>query len=378
MEKKLRILITTGIFPPEIGGPATYAINLCRELRRLGCDVRIISYGDGIMAEHISAVKRNQNILIRYIKFFLLVWHLSPWADIVYTLDLISAGLPTTLAAKIRKKKVIFRTGGDFLWEKAIQKGWTNRPLIQYYERLSKTRKLREAVYQRLCAWVLCNMDLVFFSTSLQANIYKKVYRLPLSKIKLIPNAIANRPIQEVSGEFRDYLVFAGRLIKLKNIESLIRVVAELRNKGVKLVTFGQGPEKDNLQRLIGELGAEANILLKDSIEHDKLMSIIAGSKFVILPSLTEISPNLAFECLNMAKPIILTNQTGLSKELSRELITFDPLSVEDLKKNIEYLLNPAHLNEYAAKMKQLKIEKRGWDKIAAEHINIFKDLLNV
>ena len=373
----MKVLITSGIFPPDIGGPATYAINLCRELRRLGCEVRIITYGNGITAEGVLAVKRNQNILSRYIKFFLLAWRLSPWADIVYTLDLMSAGLPAAMAAKIRKKKVIFRTGGDFLWEKAMQKGWTDRPLLQYYERLQKTRNLAEAIYRRLCTWVLNRMDLVVFSTPLQADIYKKVYNLSPLKIKLIPNASTSRFVQEASDEFRDYLVFAGRLIKLKNLERLIGAVAELGDKGIKLVIFGQGPEKDNLQRLIKELNAEAYILLKNSIEHEKLINIIVGSKFVVLPSLTEISPNLALECLSMSKPIVLTNQTGLRKELIGELITFDPLSLEDLKKSIEYLLDPAHLSEYAAKMKQLKIEEWGWDKIAAEHINIFKNLLD-
>ena len=39
-----KILITTGIFPPDIGGPATYAETLARALVIRGFKVKVVTY----------------------------------------------------------------------------------------------------------------------------------------------------------------------------------------------------------------------------------------------------------------------------------------------------------------------------------------------
>ena len=43
----MRILISAGIFPPDIGGPATYADKLSKELALRGHEVAVLSYADG-------------------------------------------------------------------------------------------------------------------------------------------------------------------------------------------------------------------------------------------------------------------------------------------------------------------------------------------
>ena len=42
----MRILIATGIYPPDIGGPATYSKVLFDELPKNGIDTEILSFGE--------------------------------------------------------------------------------------------------------------------------------------------------------------------------------------------------------------------------------------------------------------------------------------------------------------------------------------------
>ena len=42
----MKILLVTGIFPPDIGGPATYIPNLARYLKKKGNEVRILTLAD--------------------------------------------------------------------------------------------------------------------------------------------------------------------------------------------------------------------------------------------------------------------------------------------------------------------------------------------
>lgn len=377
LDEKKRILIATGIFPPDIGGPATYAKNLRREFKNLGYEVKVVTYGEKSFINEerdLFAISRNQNIFSRYFKYFWKIYRLLDWADIFYALDLVSAGLPAVLVAKLKNKKAIFRTGGDFLWEKAFQAGWTNLPLAEYYP---AKKNFKEKILLNFSKWVLKNFDLVIFSTDLQKNIYKKYYGLRDENVKLIPNALPQISAPEKNIARNNDVIFAGRLIKLKNIDRLIKVFSEIKNKDNRLLIFGKGPQKNELEKKIIGSGQAERIKIMDSISHGELLQKIYECGFVILPSVTEISPNLALECISMGKPLLLTKYTGLDEKKIKKVITIDPMSDNDIRDKIEYLLDPANLSRYEEELRKAWEEKREWRDVAGDHVNIFKNLNN-
>lgn len=373
---KIRILIATGIFPPSIGGPATYAEFLRKELRNLGCEVGVVSYGDKNIQnknDNLYIIDNKQNILFKYIKYFFLILKLAQKFDIVYILDLMSAGFPATMAATLKGKKVVFRTGGDFLWEKAFNSDWTDLPLDSYYK---AKKNWREKFLMYFCRSILEAIDIVIFSTNLQKDIYKNYYNLKDKKIRFTGNAIPFIEIEEENKEYNNSIVFAGRLIELKNIERLIGAFNASNRKDEKLLIFGDGPLKEKIEKQISDLGLKDNILIEGAVRHGELLKAIAGCKFVILPSITEISPNLALECISMAKPIILTKNTGLSEDIVDKIIKVDPLSEDDIREKINYLLLPDNLAAYQKKLFGMKLPERSWRDLAQEHLNIFRELL--
>lgn len=371
---KINILIATGVFPPDIGGPATYAKNLRKEFKGMGHKVKVVTYGEKTYKNKsgdIFSINRNQNILTRYFKYFWKIYRLLDWADVFYTLDLVSAGLPSVLVAKLKNKKAIFRTGGDFLWEKSFQEGWTDLPLVEYYK---EKKNLKEKFLLNFSRRVLRKFNLVIFSTNLQKDIYKKYYDIEDEKIKLVPNALPVIKIMK-GDEQKKIILFAGRFIRLKNIERLIIAFSKLKSDAI-LHIYGKGPDKKKLKDLIKKMNQSERIMIMDSVFHNELIEKISESLFVILPSITEISPNLAIECISMGKPIILTKYTGIG-ELTANVITIDPLSENDIKEKIEYLSNDYNLRNYADKLKRVDIVKREWKDIAREHISIFNKILN-
>ncbi len=42
----MKILLATGIYPPDIGGPATYVRHLAQELTKRGTEVTVVTYGE--------------------------------------------------------------------------------------------------------------------------------------------------------------------------------------------------------------------------------------------------------------------------------------------------------------------------------------------
>src|SRR3989344_6861070 len=107
-----RILIATGVYPPESGGPATYAKLLEERLPSLGFTVSVLPF---------RAVRHLPKI-IRHAAYFWKCLRMARSADMVYALDTVSVGLPSALAAKLSGKKFVVRVPGDYAWEQARQR----------------------------------------------------------------------------------------------------------------------------------------------------------------------------------------------------------------------------------------------------------------
>ena len=54
----MKIILATGIFPPDIGGPAIYTEGLALELKKLGLEVKVVTYSD---SDVIKSKIRNSN-----------------------------------------------------------------------------------------------------------------------------------------------------------------------------------------------------------------------------------------------------------------------------------------------------------------------------
>jgi len=83
-------------------------------------------------------------------------------------------------------------------------------------------------------------------------------------------------------------IVSAGRLVKHKNIDRLIRALDIVRDKkpDVKCMIIGDGPERKNLEKLVGELGLESNVEFTGFLKDQKsVYSHIKASKVFVLPS---------------------------------------------------------------------------------------------
>src|SRR3989338_6868609 len=106
----MNIIIATGIFPPDIGGPATYVPLLAQELSKKGHTIMVVTYadtagvvvGDGYRVEKVS---RNIPKGWRHLWYFWKIVRNSRGVDSIYAQDPVSAGVPAVLASMICRKK---------------------------------------------------------------------------------------------------------------------------------------------------------------------------------------------------------------------------------------------------------------------------------
>lgn len=108
----MRILIATGLYPPEVGGPATYTKLLEERLPSHGIEVEVLPFR---AVRHLPPG-------VRHLVYFGKCFFRARKADIIYGQDTVSVGFPAALAAKLAGKKFLVRVPGDYAWEQARQR----------------------------------------------------------------------------------------------------------------------------------------------------------------------------------------------------------------------------------------------------------------
>ncbi|XOB41349.1 MAG: glycosyltransferase family 4 protein [Candidatus Nealsonbacteria bacterium] len=360
----MKIILATSIFPPDIGGPAQYVKNLERRLKERGIETEVISYNN---------LKKYPQPL-RFFLYSLNLFKRAQNIDIIYVFNLISCGLPAYCISRFFKKKFAIRIGGDFLWERKIELNNTEQSLKEYYQH---PKNLKEKFFIFLIKNILKGADIVIFSSNFQREIYLKHFQILKEKTVVVSNPFPEIETPTSKSENTYQFLYAGRLLKLKNLDKLIEVfnkVVEKTSKPLILKIIGDGPEKKNLEKKISDLGLNEKIVIEKSIPYSELLKEIVKSYVCILPSFTDISPNFILECIKLKKPVLLTKETEYYQEFKNSLIFLDPKDEKDIEEKITYLLDDINYQNYSVKIQNIPTTY-SWNDIVEKHILLFQKI---
>jgi glycosyltransferase involved in cell wall biosynthesis len=373
----MKILIITGIFPPEIGGPARYSENLATELvkKKIKTDVLCYSNEKNIGNYDFPVIKLSKKypmIIRNFLSLFLLVKPILN-SDIVYVLTT-SPGITSIpfLLSKIFKKKIILRPGSDFLWDRYTQKEGKELAVLNFYQTgLFKKKKINYFIF----SYLIKNVDFIIFPTIFLRNLYIKYY-----KLKEIKSAVIDYPFPEVRFDLSDRnnpikeIITACRFVRFKNLNRLIEAFSRIDYPNLVLKIIGDGPQEKELKEKVKLLNIEDRIIFEKTLPHSELLKRIKKSYLVIIPSIFEPGSFLGLESLKLKVPVLFTKEAGLYDQFKNDLIFLDPFSVEDIKEKIEYLLNKENYDKYCKKIAQINTS-RNWSNVADDHIKVFKNI---
>jgi len=108
-----------------------------------------------------------------------------------------------------------------------------------------------------------------------------------------------------------------GRLSPEKGHKYLLEAIARIRHKGIRLLIIGDGPLKDELEKLSNELGLNDTVTFCGHSQN--IRDYYEAINLLVLPSLKEGLPNVVLEAMVMNIPVISTDVGGV-----REIITDD------------------------------------------------------
>ncbi len=221
----MKILIATGIYPPDIGGPATYSKLLFEEFKKRGQEV------EAVVFSKFLGFPRG----IRHLIYFWKVLRAARKHDVILTTDSISAGLPVHLAAWISRRPYILKIGGDYVWEQGVQR-WGVHELLDEF--LNKKYGFKIELMRKLQAHVAKNATKIIAPSKYLAEVAEK-WGVRKENIVVIYNKIAS-PILLSRSEARaklgvkenEIILFSfGRDVPWKGFQMLREIMPEIKKE---------------------------------------------------------------------------------------------------------------------------------------------------
>jgi glycosyltransferase involved in cell wall biosynthesis len=303
----MRIVFLTGIWPPDIGGPATHGPDFARFLRDRGHDVRVVTMADGEPSDRpvpVTAVSRSRPFVLRYPQVAAAGLRLARRADVIYATATYAAAAAAAAGAR---RPLVAKLVSDPAYERARRYRLFTGTLEEFQTasepRLRVIKALRTASLRRAHTIVVPSTYLADIA---------RTWPLVKSRVQVLanpapsPNGVVAQPLSP--GTF----VFVGRLTEQKALTVALGALA--RVPGARLVVIGDGPERVRLERFAQTEGVAERVEFLGSLPRDDTLRYAAGARAALLSSAWENLPHSAVEALAMGTPVVATAVGGVAE----------------------------------------------------------------
>jgi glycosyltransferase involved in cell wall biosynthesis len=303
-----RLLLAAGLYPPDIGGPATYAAMIERELPKEGIAVTVVPY------RSVRSVPK----VFRHVAYALKLWKAAGAADCIYALDPVSVGVPAALVAFLRRRPLLLRLGGDYAWEQGRIRFGVAVSLDAY------TAARHEAPWQvrflhAVQAIVAKRAERVIVPSEYLASIVR-TWGVSSERISVVYSALTPLPVTKTKEAARESLHVSGfviasvaRLTPWKGEYALISVLKNLHEQGLQatLLIGGDGPYRQTLEAHMKDCGMEAHARFLGVLDKTTLGELFSAADVYVLNSAYEGLSHQLLEAMAHGIPVIASNVGG-------------------------------------------------------------------
>jgi glycosyltransferase involved in cell wall biosynthesis len=308
----MRLLIAAGIFPPDIGGPASYVPEISASLVERGHDVHVVCLSDSAEPDErvypfaVTRIVRGGIKFARMAATMRTLTTLGRGRDALYANGL---NLESHCAGSLLGVPVVHKIVGDLAWERARNRGWFDGTLDDY-QRARKDLRLklldeRRSLPLRRAAFVVTP------STYLGNTIAG--WGVPQTAIRIVRNALPRRvpdpiPVLVPSFDGRTILTIC-RLVPWKGVEGLIDVVAGLQS--IRLLVIGDGPSRSTLEAQARSRGIADRVIWLGVKSPGEIQAVFRMADLFVLNSSYEGLPHVILEAMRARVPVVATAAGG-------------------------------------------------------------------
>lgn len=366
----MRALIVSGIWPPDVGGPASHAPALAAFLHERGHAVQVVTTAAAEPEPQpfpIRWVSRSLPRGIRHARAAALIAVAARQADVVYTTGMFGR---SALGARLARRPYVVKLTADPAFERAVRRGLIGDDLEAFQKvrhglriRALKAARDREV---RGAAHVFCP----------SAYLRELAIRWGVSaaRVSVLPNPTPPLPplaepqaVRRELGVNGRVLVFAGRLTAQKALGVALEALA--LTEDVSLVVVGDGPDRPELERRAAELHLGSRALFLGAQPRQRVLELFHAGDAALLSSTWENFPHALVEALAVGTPVIATRVGGVAEivEDGANGLLAEPDDAAGLAARIDELFADDELRQRLAAAAAPSVEHLAPDRIFGE-----------
>jgi glycosyltransferase involved in cell wall biosynthesis len=316
----MRVLIVSGIWPPDVGGPASHAPEVASFLLGRGHGVEVVTTARTAPEPEDYPVRWMPRTIpkgLLHVRTAALIRSRAALADVVYTTGMFGRSAAGALAAR---RPFVVKLTADPAFERSRRRGLVagdvedfqvgGGGLVPALLRRARNAELRRAAH--------------VFCPSAYLRELAVSWGVPRHRVSVLPNPAPAAPALPPREELKRRLdvngatlAFAGRLTAQKSLHLAVEALAQTH--GVSLVIAGEGPDRPALERLSAQLGVGGRVRFVGPQPRRRVLELFRAADATVLSSSWENFPHTVVEALSVGTPVVATRTGGVAEVVRHE-----------------------------------------------------------
>jgi glycosyltransferase involved in cell wall biosynthesis len=203
------------------------------------------------------------------------------------------------------------------------------------------------------------------------------------SPIRVIPNGIEISAYSKIEYkiEYQDFVLFIGRLVFYKNLNTVIASFEDVIRirPGSKLYIVGDGPMRNKWEKMVSDKGLNESIVFYGYVSDEKKIQLLSKCSALLLPSYVEGFGLVVLESFAMNKPVLVADAKP-SNELVDDGVDGFILPIDKpnhWSEKISFLLDNKDISKKMGVMGRTKLEKKySIDFVVNEMESLYQSLI--
>ena len=310
----MRVVLVSGIWPPDVGGPASHAPALAAALLEAGHEVEVVTTADSAPAPRrypVRWVARSRPAPLRHLAVVGKVVAAARRSDRVYATTMVRRA---AIGAGLARRPLVVKLVADEAFERERRAGRFDGTLEQFQRacgglrrrllRASRTAALRRAERVLVPSAYLREIALGW------GLLPDRVAVVPNPAPELPPRLPSQDEARSALGIRGPAIAAAGRLTAQKSLGDALQAVARVPE--VELLVLGDGPERAALERNAADLGMSHRVRFLGPGARDDVLTLFRAADAVLVTSAWENLPHTVLEALAVGTPVIATAVGGI------------------------------------------------------------------
>ena len=309
----MKVLLVSGIWPPDVGGPASHAPELAAFLLERGHRVEVVTTADtapGSRDYPVRWISRRLPRGVRHLRTVALVRSRATHSDVVYATSMLGRA---SVGSSLARRPVVVKLVADEAYERALRWGLYHGDLDDFQRfsgdfRLRLLRETRSRTLRRVQRLVCPSRYLASLAVE---------WGVPADRVTVLPNAAPPLPALPTRSDAREQLrvdgptlAFAGRITRQKALDVAFDALA--RVDGVTFLVAGEGPDLADVRRAASDRGLDGRVRFVGPLDREGVLTLFRAADASLLSSSWENFPHTVVEALAVGTPVIATSVGGV------------------------------------------------------------------